>query len=115
MKGSEFIFDYIHLFYYKCHKINPNFGGSYIDSLDWMTNKKAAMNPINKKDNKCFKHTLNHEEVKKDLQKITKIKPFMNKYNWGEINLPLNVLYAKKEKSILVMFQNMTQIVKNML
>ena len=22
----------------------------------------------------------------------------MNKYNWEEINLPLNVLYAKKEK-----------------
>ena len=22
MKGSEFFFDYVHLFYYKCHKIN---------------------------------------------------------------------------------------------
>ena len=28
MKGSEFIFDYVHLFYYKCHNINPNRGGS---------------------------------------------------------------------------------------
>ena len=24
---------------------------------------------------------LNHEEMKKDLQRITKIKPFLNKYN----------------------------------
>ena len=32
MKGSEFVFDYVHLFYYKCHKINPNHGGSYADS-----------------------------------------------------------------------------------
>ena len=39
MKDSEFIFDYVHLLYYKCHKINPNYGGSYIDSLD-LTNEK---------------------------------------------------------------------------
>ena len=32
MKGSEFIFVYNHLLYYKCHKINLNRGGSYIDS-----------------------------------------------------------------------------------
>ena len=29
MKGSEFVFDYVHLLYYKCYKINPNHGGSY--------------------------------------------------------------------------------------
>ena len=23
MKGSEFVFDYVHLFYYKYHKTNP--------------------------------------------------------------------------------------------
>ena len=34
MKSSEFFFDYIHLLYYKCHKRNPNCGGSYVDSLD---------------------------------------------------------------------------------
>ena len=28
MKGSEFVFDYVHLLYYKCHKINPSRGGS---------------------------------------------------------------------------------------
>ena len=35
MRGSEFVFDYVHLLYYKCHKINFNHGRSYIDSLDW--------------------------------------------------------------------------------
>ena len=34
MKGSEFVFDHIHLLYYRCHKTNPNCGGSYIDSAD---------------------------------------------------------------------------------
>ena len=32
MKGSEFVFDYVHLLYYKCHKINPNRRGLYKDS-----------------------------------------------------------------------------------
>ena len=43
------------------------------------------MNPINKRDNECFQYavtaTLNHEEIKKDPQGITKIKPYLNKYN----------------------------------
>ena len=95
-----------------------------------------AINPINKKDNKCFQYTvtvaLNCEEIKKDPQRITKIKRFINKYNWEGINIPsekddweknvksnvkiaLNVLHAKEKKYILLMFQNITQIVKNKL
>ena len=54
--------------------------------------KKATINPINNEDNKCFQYTittaLNHEEIKKDLQKITKIKLFKDKYNWQGINYP---------------------------
>ena len=34
IKGTEFVFDYVHLLDYKRHKINPNCGGSYIDSPD---------------------------------------------------------------------------------
>ena len=77
MKSSEFVFDYVQLLYYKCHKINLNWGGSYIDSLDWTKNKKTTINPINKKDNKFFQYAvtvaLNCEEIKKDPQIITKI------------------------------------------
>ena len=84
MKGSEFVFDYVDLFYYKCYKINANHGGSYIESPDWIRNKKAAINPV-KKDIKCFQYTvkvaLNHEEMGKYSERITKIKSFINKYN----------------------------------
>ena len=31
MKGSDFVFDYVYLLHYKCHKINLNRDGSYID------------------------------------------------------------------------------------
>ena len=69
MKASEFVFDYVHQLRYKCHKMNPNRSGSYIDSLDWIKNKKATINPVNRKDNKYFQYvvtvTLNYEEIKK--------------------------------------------------
>ena len=41
MKGSEFVFDYVHLLYYKCHKINPNCVGSYKDSPNWIKKQKG--------------------------------------------------------------------------
>ena len=117
MKRREFVFDYVHLLYYKCHKTNGNCGGLYIDSPDWIKNRKAAINPINKKDNKCFQYALNHEEIGKHSERITKIKPFINKYNWEVVNFPsdkddwkkfeknnqtvaLYILYAKKRKNI---------------
>ena len=40
MKGSELVFDYVHLLYYKCHETNPNRGGSNTDSPEWIKTKK---------------------------------------------------------------------------
>ena len=56
MRGSEVVFDYVQLLYYKCHEINLNCGDmlGYIDSSDWIKNKKVTVNPINKKDSKCL-------------------------------------------------------------
>ena len=92
MKDSDFVFDYVHLLFYKCHKRNPNRGGSYIDSPDWIKNKQATINPINKKNNNCFQYAvtvaLNFEVIEKDPQRITKMKAFINKYNWEGINFP---------------------------
>ena len=56
MEISDCIFDCVHLLYYKCHKINLNRYGSYIDSPKWIKNKKAIINPINKKDDKFFQY-----------------------------------------------------------
>ena len=44
---------------------------------------KATLNPVNKKDNKCFQIAvsvaLNHEEITKLSEIITKIQHFINK------------------------------------
>ena len=54
--------------------------------------KKAKINPINKKDNKPFQYaitfTLNSEEIEKHLQIITKTKTFVDKYTREETNYP---------------------------
>ena len=47
MRRSEFVFDSIDLLNYKLHKISLNRGGSYLDSPNWLKNKKATTNPKN--------------------------------------------------------------------
>ena len=41
IRGSEFVFDFVKLLYYKCHKINLSLSGSYINSPDWIKNKSS--------------------------------------------------------------------------
>ena len=77
MKSSEFVLDCAH---YKCNKINPNHGGSYVDSRDWIKNKKATINPINKKDKKCFQEAVRIILIMKNSKKIHKEQQKKKKY-----------------------------------
>ena len=49
MKSSEFDFDGVNVLYYDLNKISLDRGGSHIDSPEWTKNKKATINPKNKK------------------------------------------------------------------
>ena len=68
MRGSDFIFHCVHLLSNKCHKIYINLYIQWIIYKFSWWDKKAIINPINKKDNKCFQYdvtvALNHEEIK---------------------------------------------------
>ena len=108
MKGTELFSDCVHLMCYKCQKVSPNRDGAYVfdyahlmyhkfykinpNRSDWIKNKKATINPINKNDSKCFQYavtvTLNYEEIGKHAEKIKTIKPFINIYKWKGINFP---------------------------
>ena len=65
-----------------------------IGSPDWIKNKKATIN-LKNEDDKCFEYVatvaLNYEEIKKDPQRISKTKPFTNKYNWNRIKYPSKI------------------------
>ena len=85
MEGVEFVFHYAHLLHYKRHKINPICSGSYMYSPDWIKNKNTRISPINKRNNECFQYAvkvaLNEEEIRKNSERITKSKPFIDKQN----------------------------------
>ena len=92
MKGSDFIPDSVDLLYYQLQKTSlKRTGSSYIDSPKWLKNKKAKINPKNS-DNNCFQYALtmalNYQDIKKDPQRMSKIKPLINQYNWKEIHFP---------------------------
>ena len=118
IRGSGFIFDSVQLMYYKCHRVHFIRCGSYIDSPDWIKKKKATINPKNS-DDKCFQYAatvvLNYEETESHPERVSNIKPFINKYNWRGINYPskidnwksfekknpttaLNILYIKEKE-----------------
>ena len=91
MRGSEFEFDGVNFLYYDFNKTTINRGGSYIDSPKWLKDKKSTINPKNN-DDKCFQYAvtlaLNLDKIKKDPQRVSKIKLFIEKYNWEDIDFP---------------------------
>ena len=63
-----------------------------MESQKWISAKKLTINPKNNKDNKCFQYALtvalNQEKIKENPERISKIKPFINQYNWSDIDFP---------------------------
>ena len=83
MRGSEFVYDSVDILYYNLNKVSLSRGDN--------KSKKATINPKNK-NGKCFQYALtvalNYEKIKKDPQRISKIKSFIDQYNWKEIDFP---------------------------
>ena len=78
-------------------------GGTYIDSPKWLRNKKGTINPKNN-DDKRFQFALtvalNYEQIeKKNSERIPKIKPFIDQYNFKEIDFPSHSKDWKKFES----------------
>ena len=100
-RGSEFIFDSVDALHYDLNKISLSRGGPYIDSPNCLKDKKVTINLKNTYE-KCFPYALtvalNYEQVKKNPQRISKIKPFIDQYNWKEIDFPS---HSKKWKNSL--------------
>ena len=62
-----------------------------LDSPKWLKIKKATINPKNN-DDKCFQYpltvALNHQNIKNNPERVSKIKPIINQYDWKEIDFP---------------------------
>ena len=93
MRGSDFIFNGVNYLFYDFNRVSISKGGSYIESPKWLQHKKCTINQKNN-DNKCFQYAttpaLNFNKIDKHPQRISRIKPFIENYNWNDINFPAN-------------------------
>ena len=102
---------------------------SELNSLGWLRGKKEAIINNNSFQN-ALDDALNYQTIEKEPQRISKLKPYINKYNWKGIEFPagskewqkfeqnnktiaLNILYVKQKKYVLYIDQNITTSVKN--
>ena len=66
---------------------------SELNSLGWLRGKKELIiNNNNNNNNNNFQNALddalNYRIIESNRQKISKLKPYINKYNWKGINFP---------------------------
>ena len=91
MKGSSYIFERFDLLEYNLHKISLNRGSSYIESPQWLKNKKSTKKPKNTKDNNYFQYAiiagLNYQNIDRSPERSSKLKPFINNFNWKDLNV----------------------------
>ena len=77
--------------YYDFNKLSLNTGGSYRESAKWIKDKKSTIYPKNN-DDKCFQYAvtvaLNFDKINKHLQRVSKIKPVIDQYNWKDVDFP---------------------------
>ena len=111
--GSNFVFESVDLLSYHIHKTSLKRGKSYIKSPEWVINKRATINPKNK-DNKCFQYSitvvLNHQNI----ERISKIEPFINQYNWEGIDFPAGIKdWKKTERNNKIIALNILSIPRN--
>ena len=82
--------------------ISLNRGGLYVDSPEWLKNKKATINAKNNDNNCCHYATiaaLNYKQIKNHPERLTNLKPFINQYNWKGTNFPSHKEDWKKFES----------------
>ena len=84
MPGSGFSLDIIMYLHINFYRLVLKRGSPYIELPKWLKTKNTVLN-IQKKYEECFKWatiaTLYHEEIKKDHQRISRLRSYENQYN----------------------------------
>ena len=85
LRKSKFVFDRVIHMDIDFHRLNLTRGSSYIPLPDWLTKKKAIINPRNL-DMECFKWAviaaMKWEEIDRDCQRVSKLRHYENDFDW---------------------------------
>ena len=61
---------------------------SEINSLGWLKGKKEAIINNDNSFKSALDDALNYQNIKTDPERISKLKPYIDKYNWEGIDFP---------------------------
>ena len=105
---------------------------SELNSSGWLRAKNEAINNGDADFEDALDDALNYQNIETHPERISKLKPYINKYNWEGINfqagskewqkfersndtIALNILYVKHntKKEVLYIDQNITISLKN--
>ena len=89
LANSRFVFDQILFLDVNFNQLNLTQGSSYLPLPDWISHKKAIINPRNEEDAECFKWAvlaaLHYEEIGNNPERILKLRRFESNYDWSEL------------------------------
>ena len=88
--GSGWQFEQVVTFDINTNPYTPLAGSSYIEVPKELAGKHAIINVKNVKDNECFKWAVTSAifQLKKDPQRLSKVKPNAKRLNWEGIGFP---------------------------
>ena len=100
--NSRFVFEEVLFTNVDFHQLNLMRGSSYLPLPDWLTRKKAIINPKNE-DQECFKWAviaaMRWEEINNNPERIYKLKRFEEDFDWSGIGFPFSIKNIKKFES----------------
>ena len=94
LRDSGFVFEEVIGTNIDFHRLNLTRGSSYLPLPDWLSRKKAIINPKNS-DMECFKWAVivadRWEEIDKHPERISKLRKFEEEYDWSDVEYPFAI------------------------
>ena len=98
LRNSKFVFDRVLHMDIDFHRLNLTRGSSYVPLPDWLTKKKAIINPKNS-DMECFKwaviyikyiSAMNWEEIGNNPERVSKLRRYEGDFDWSDTEFPVS-------------------------
>ena len=93
LRNSKFVFDRVLHMDIDFHRLNLTRGSSYVPLPDWLTKKKAIINPKNS-DMECFKWAviaaMKWEEIGNNPERLNKLRRYEGEFDWSGLEFPVS-------------------------